>query len=55
MKIGLCENCQHVKKVTSNRGSTFYLCMISQIDSEYKKYPPLPVTACKKYTKKETM
>jgi len=47
--IGLCEHCRHADIVTSNRGATFYLCLLSLVDSRYPKYPTLPVLACEGY------
>lgn len=51
--VGLCENCQFVKKITNSRGSNFYLCLLAQQDSSFRKYPPLPVTECVGYKKQE--
>ena len=36
--------------VKSNR-STFYMCLRSLTDPEYRKYPPLPVLRCPGYEK----
>jgi hypothetical protein len=35
--------------VTSTRGSTFYLCKLSFVDSRFAKYPALPVLRCSGY------
>ena len=43
---GLCGRCEHVQRVPSSRGSTFYLCRLSFSDSRFARYPPLPVLAC---------
>ena len=43
---GLCGGCEHVQRVASSRGSTFYLCRLSFSDSRFARYPPLPVLAC---------
>jgi hypothetical protein len=43
---GLCAGCVHVQRVTSARGSTFYLCRLSFVDGRFARYPPLPVLAC---------
>jgi hypothetical protein len=48
--IGLCADCQHCRIVKSNR-STFYMCLRSLTDPEYRKYPPLPVLRCPGYEK----
>jgi hypothetical protein len=46
--IGLCADCQHCRIVRSER-STFYLCQRSLTDPAFRKYPPLPVLACRGY------
>jgi hypothetical protein len=46
---GLCATCQHVKATTTKRGSVFYLCLRSQTDASFRKYPPLPVVQCRGY------
>ena len=43
---GLCPQCQHVKVVTTDRGSTFYMCRRSHDDRRFTRYPPQPVVAC---------
>lgn len=43
---GLCDACDHLRRVTSARGSTFLLCERSASDSRYPKYPPQPVLRC---------
>jgi hypothetical protein len=46
---GLCETCQRVRRITSDRGSKFYLCKLSTVDQRYPKYPRLPVLNCDGY------
>jgi hypothetical protein len=46
---GLCATCQYVKTTATKRGSVFYLCLRSQTDASFRKYPPLPVTQCRGY------
>lgn len=48
-KIGLCADCRFMRKIQSDRGSTFYLCELSATDLSYAKYPRLPVLQCKGY------
>ena len=48
-RIGLCAGCLHSRVITSDRGSTFYFCGKSATDSEFPKYPRLPVIACAGY------
>jgi len=43
---GLCGTCVHVQRVTSARGSTFYLCRLSFLDARFPRYPPIPVVTC---------
>ena len=43
---GLCGRCAHVRKITSQRGSTFWLCGMSEHDARFSKYPPLPTISC---------
>lgn len=46
---GLCATCVHVRRITSDRGSVFYLCQLSKVDPSYPKYPRLPVLQCAGY------
>jgi len=43
---GLCERCLHGRRISSSRGSVFYLCGLSAVDPAYPKYPRLPVIRC---------
>ena len=47
--VGLCASCRNVQRVRSSKGSTFYLCRLSAVDSRYAKYPVLPVRTCPGY------
>ena len=49
VEIGLCQTCQHVKIIENSNHSRFYLCLLSQSDPDFKKYPPLPVLTCPSY------
>jgi hypothetical protein len=51
--VGLCASCTHMRRVTSDRGSVFYLCQLSKTDPAYPKYPRLPVRACAGYARAE--
>ena len=44
-RSGLCPECRHVKRVESERGSTFLLCRKSAADPRFPKYPPQPVVS----------
>ena len=48
-KVGLCANCAHVQIIKSDRGSVFYMCLLSKTDPRFPKYPRLPVIACSGY------
>jgi len=48
-RAGLCATCVHVQRITSSRGSVFYMCRRSEYDPHYPRYPVLPVIACAGY------
>ncbi|MCZ6820643.1 MAG: hypothetical protein O7G31_14315 [Calditrichaeota bacterium] len=48
-KIGLCESCEFARGVVNARGSEFYFCEYSKVDTRFTKYPALPVLACTAY------
>jgi hypothetical protein len=48
--VGLCATCRRVQRVSSDRGSTFYLCRLSLVDPRYARYPRLPVLVCQGYS-----
>ena len=50
--VGLCANCLNVKIIRSDRGSVFYLCLLSFTDPRFVKYPVLPVLHCAGYAQK---
>ena len=43
---GLCENCHYARQIGSDRGSVFLMCERSFEDSQFAKYPRLPVLVC---------
>jgi hypothetical protein len=49
---GLCENCRHARRIESDRGSIFFMCELSLEDSQFAKYPRLPVLVCSGYRPK---
>jgi len=49
---GLCATCLHLKVIVSDRGSTFYSCLLSKTDPRFPRYPRLPVIACIGYDEK---
>ncbi len=51
--VGLCRTCAHAKVITTPRGSTFYLCRLSESDPRFEKYPRLPVVRCDGYVQAE--
>jgi len=42
----LCQNCGHVRIVTTPKGSLFWLCLHAAEDPQFPKYPPQPVVHC---------
>jgi hypothetical protein len=46
MNAGLCSTCLHARIITSDRGSTFLRCGLSDTNPSFPKYPRLPVIAC---------
>ena len=44
--VGLCARCVHARPISSSRGSVFYLCRLSEVDTRFPKYPRLPVLRC---------
>lgn len=47
--VGLCTSCAHGRRVDSARGSSFWLCRLSETDARFPKYPRLPVVRCAGY------
>ena len=47
--LGLCSDCAHARRVTSERGSMFLQCQLSFTDPRFAKYPRLPVLTCSGY------
>jgi hypothetical protein len=47
--IGLCADCEFMRRIASDRGSTFYRCERSATDPTFPKYPRLPVLQCPGY------
>lgn len=47
--IGLCVDCEFMRRIASDRGSTFYRCERSATDPSFAKYPRLPVLSCSGY------
>ena len=45
-RAGLCARCAHARVVTSDRGSEFWRCALSEHDERFPKYPRLPVIRC---------
>lgn len=48
-EIGLCEDCEHVRRLENRKGHSFYRCDMSKRDDRFLAYPPLPVEACLGY------
>ncbi len=45
-RVGLCWDCRWARRVTSGRGSVFFLCRRAETDPAYPKYPALPRLRC---------
>ena len=41
-RVGLCARCTNARRITSAKGSTFWMCNAPGLP----KYPPLPVVRC---------
>ena len=52
-QAGLCAECQHAKRITSDRGSVFWFCELSKVDARFVKYPRIPVRECAGYRRKD--
>lgn len=50
--VGLCATCAHACRIESDRGSIFVRCELSFEDSQFAKYPRLPVLECSGYLPK---
>jgi len=48
-RVGLCETCKFMRRIESDRGSIFYMCLLSLTDASFPKYPRLPVLNCGGY------
>lgn len=53
-RVGLCADCEHMRRVSNDRGSTFYLCELSRSDPRFPRYPRLPVLQCIGYSRKKS-
>jgi len=49
LQVGLCVTCTHSKIIRSAKGSDFTMCLLSQTDPRFPKYPRLPVLECDGY------
>ena len=43
---GLCATCAYHRLITSDRGSEFWYCRLSEKDGTFPRYPMLPVRRC---------
>jgi hypothetical protein len=51
--MSLCPTCQHVREITTAKGSRFWMCRYSETDPGYPKYPPQPVRQCAAFVPRE--
>jgi hypothetical protein len=49
IEAGLCQTCQHVKIIENVNQSRFYRCLLSDSNTDFQKYPRLPVLTCSGY------
>jgi hypothetical protein len=52
VRVGLCLDCEHARRIESDRGTTFYLCELAKVDPSFRKYPALPVLVCRGFAAK---
>jgi hypothetical protein len=50
--LGLCGDCLHAHRITTDKGSVFLQCRLSFTDPRFKKYAALPVLTCSGYEKR---
>jgi len=43
---GLCDGCVHGHRIETARGTTYWRCRLSDVDSRFARYPALPVLRC---------
>jgi len=43
---GLCATCMHARVVPTDRGAVFVQCGRAAEDSQYRRYPIVPVRGC---------
>ena len=46
---GLCPSCAHVRRIVSDKSSTFWMCERSRDDARYPRYPAQPRMVCDGY------
>ena len=51
IRVGLCLDCTHARRIESDRGAKFYLCGLAAVNPAFRKYPALPVVSCAGYAK----
>jgi hypothetical protein len=54
METGLCSRCVYQRLIQNDRGSTFVMCLMSETDPEFPKYPRLPIFQCAGFVPIET-
>jgi hypothetical protein len=48
-RVGLCADCEFVRRIVSAKGSEFIQCGRAKHDPTYLQYPPVPVRDCEGY------
>jgi hypothetical protein len=49
-QVGLCAMCENARVLENRRGSTFWRCALSDVDTRFPRYPRLPVLRCAGFT-----
>lgn len=52
--MSLCPACQHVREISTPKGSRFWMCLRAQREPQFPKYPPQPVPTCRGYEPRQT-
>ena len=53
--VGLCADCAWGRHIVSAKGSEFWLCGRSEVDTRFPKYPRLPVLQCSGYEERKEL
>ncbi len=51
--LGLCGSCRYRREVIGRQGAMYVLCRRAESDSNYPKYPRVPMLRCAGYEERE--